>query len=283
MNPAPGQWFLKITGILMILMSVFFLIFNLLAFLLLPDASPHFLRPLYVLFVGIMGVKYCKSIEKATFLCVIGGLDFLYSVQHIIASVVGGFDGHVLAYLAGGLLFPILFMVGALKNHSAKNNQLNEMEDPPLFILRLTGGTIAINLITLLTANSIVHFFGRLFDISLLKGSNGLFILIVSMLIGLMYTKSLRCIVQSNRIASNTLWRYKSFHVDEIKSISVKRGKGSKLFGKDLAGFLGIDLLSESGKKLLHIGSTTKGFLDFVTYLEKHNIPGAEEIPKKTS
>ena len=113
MSIAPGRNFLKVASILYIIVSVIGLA---LAFFMLPELS-LFIRPFlsasYFMFVGIMGVKYCKAIEKANFLCIIGIIALIVALFNVITFAD---EDSSIAFFVGGLVIPILFLVGSYKN-----------------------------------------------------------------------------------------------------------------------------------------------------------------------
>ena len=107
-------------------------------------------------------------------------------------------------------------------------------------------------------------------------------VLLAPPLYEIIYASIWKCTIQGENINYRSLFRRRKIHVHDIKSVSIKRIAWLSRYGTTQGGFFGINLYSESGKKLLHIGATKKGFRDFVDYLVEQKIPGAEDIPKGT-
>ena len=138
MKSAPGKNFLFVTGILYIVFGGMGIITSAVGLATanywdrtLPIAndmswSVHYtialISSLFYIFVGIMGVINCARLEKASILRVLGCID----IGHVILSAIlvavvfsgalGGFT--VVCTLVLGFVLPILFIIGAQKNHS---------------------------------------------------------------------------------------------------------------------------------------------------------------------
>ena len=127
---ASGRKFLKITGVLHITFSGLAIIGALIS----PDLSLSFilifLSYVYHLFVGIMGVKYCNSVNKADLLCVLAIVSLLMGIFFLIRFVVLLEQIHlaILIFVFIGYVFDFalksLYLVGAQKNRLAKRNEI---------------------------------------------------------------------------------------------------------------------------------------------------------------
>lgn len=128
---APGMNFLKVTGILYI---VFAGIDIIAAMSVMEDVSLSYqlesvigypliyqlMGDLYSLFVGIMGLKYCNTLEKAKLLTTIVIVDIVLAAIQIIVLTLSS------AFL--WLAIPILYLVGASKNKKALEAQNSNTE-----------------------------------------------------------------------------------------------------------------------------------------------------------
>ncbi|MGN0601869.1 MAG: hypothetical protein ACI4I7_04085 [Oscillospiraceae bacterium] len=131
-NTAKGSGFLKVTGILMIIFGSIALIVSIVAILgiaalayissgemssaLLYTAGVLSLISAVAEFVtGILGVKNCKRPEKAGTCIAWGIIVIVLSVAGSILTVVGGDSFPVFSFLLG-LVMPVLFIIGAVKN-----------------------------------------------------------------------------------------------------------------------------------------------------------------------
>jgi len=132
MYTAPGRGFLKVVGILYVIFAGLGILLGLLglagtAALGALGASTSVLTLLYVimllssgygLFLGIIGIKHCNDLRKASFVRICGIVDIvLRSLIVVWGGVTLGFAGIVLESI--GLVLPILFLVGASKNVAA--------------------------------------------------------------------------------------------------------------------------------------------------------------------
>jgi len=131
---APGRNFLRISGALYIISSVFSMfniagmVINNITFDLLLVFALVLLFFGYCLFAGIMGVKYCNSVNKASFLCILIIIDLLIRVFVLIGYAVlglmlaGGLDGLIVGFILAVFILPlpITYLVGAQKNRLAK-------------------------------------------------------------------------------------------------------------------------------------------------------------------
>ena len=134
-NTAKGAGFLKVTGILMIIGSVFGIIGSIIT--LLGIAALSYISDgqidtgmLYAagvlllagavaeLIAGIIGVKNCNKPEKAGTCIVWGVIVAAISIIGAILTTVGGNSFPVVSLLTG-LIVPVLFIVGALKNKNS--------------------------------------------------------------------------------------------------------------------------------------------------------------------
>ena len=128
-----GRKFLKITGILMIIGGAFGIIGGIgamigagaLAAVLETSAGGLMLASVLILasavfqlIAGIMGVKNCDKPEKAQSCIVIGVIVAILSVAGNVISNVLGSDFNIINY-ATGLIIPVLYIIGAVKNKEA--------------------------------------------------------------------------------------------------------------------------------------------------------------------
>lgn len=130
-----GAGFLKVTGILMIIgggLAIIFAIIALLGISMLVYISDGALSSglLYAagilslvsavaeLVAGIIGVINCKKPEKATSCVVWGIIVAVLCIAGSILTVAGGSSFPVVSCLIG-LVLPILYIIGALKNKAA--------------------------------------------------------------------------------------------------------------------------------------------------------------------
>lgn len=128
-NTAKGSGFLKVTGILMIIGGAISLIMAIIAIVSIAALAAmgassgilYFAGILVLvsaaieLVAGIMGVKNCKSPEKANTCLVFGILVIALSVLGNIINVAGGASFNVASFLVG-LVLPVLYIIGAIKN-----------------------------------------------------------------------------------------------------------------------------------------------------------------------
>ena len=125
-----GRKFLKVTGILMIIGGVFGIIGGIVAMIgagalaavLETSAGGLMLASVLILasavfqlIAGIMGVKNCDKPEKAQSCIVIGVIVAILSVAGNVISNVLGSDFNIMSY-ATGLIIPVLYIIGAVKN-----------------------------------------------------------------------------------------------------------------------------------------------------------------------
>ena len=125
-----GRKFLKVTGILMIIGGAFGIIGGIVAMIgagalaavLETSAGGLMLASVLILasavfqlIAGIMGVKNCDKPEKAQSCLVMGVIVAILSVAGNIISNVLGSNFNILSN-ATGLIIPILYIIGAVKN-----------------------------------------------------------------------------------------------------------------------------------------------------------------------
>lgn len=125
-----GRKFLKVTGILMIIGGAFGIIGGIVAMIgagalaavLETSAGGLILASVLILasavfqlIAGIMGVKNCDKPEKAQSCLVMGVIVAILSVSGNIISNVLGSDFNIFSY-ATGLIIPVLYIIGAVKN-----------------------------------------------------------------------------------------------------------------------------------------------------------------------
>ena len=128
-----GRQFLKVTGILMIIGGAFGIIGGIVAIIgvgalaavLETSAGGLILASVLILasavfelIAGIMGVKNCDKPEKAQSCIVIGVIVAILSVAGNVISNVLGSDFNIINY-ATGLIIPVLYIIGAVKNKEA--------------------------------------------------------------------------------------------------------------------------------------------------------------------
>lgn len=137
-NMAKGSSFLKVTGILMIISASISLIVDIFSFFLgaAVDAlgASEISNILYLASVimlidaavemvaGIMGVAFCKKPEKANVCLVMGIIVAVLCVVGTIFNIVSGteFGASTIFSLLLGLVIPVLYIVGAVKNKSVE-------------------------------------------------------------------------------------------------------------------------------------------------------------------
>lgn len=125
-----GRKFLKVTGILMIIGGGFGIIGGILAMLgvgalaavletsaggLMLASALILASAVFQLIAGIMGVKNCDKPEKAQNCLVMGVIVAILSVSGNIVSNVLGSSFNIMSY-ATGLIIPVLYIIGAVKN-----------------------------------------------------------------------------------------------------------------------------------------------------------------------
>lgn len=136
---AKGSGFLKVTGILMIIGGAIALIVAIIAIigiaalayisdgelamgLLYVSGVLTLLSAIAELIAGIIGVKNCKKPEKAKTCIVWGVIVAALCVIGSILTVVGGSSFPVFSLLLG-LVLPVLYIIGAVKNKQALYNE----------------------------------------------------------------------------------------------------------------------------------------------------------------
>lgn len=129
---AKGSGFLKVTGILMIIGGAISLIVAIVAIigiaalvyvagseinagLLYAAGVISLVSAVAELIAGIVGVKNCKKPEKARTCVVWGVIVAVLCVAGSVLTVVGGNDFPVFSLILG-LVLPVLYIVGAIKN-----------------------------------------------------------------------------------------------------------------------------------------------------------------------
>ena len=125
-----GRKFLKVTGILMIIGGAFGIIGGIVAMIgagalaavletsaggLMLASALILASAVFQLIAGIMGVKNCDKPEKAQSCIVIGVIVAILSVVGNVISNVLGSDFNIFNY-ATGLIIPVLYIIGAVKN-----------------------------------------------------------------------------------------------------------------------------------------------------------------------
>lgn len=133
---AKGSSFLKVTGILMIISASISLIVDIFSFFLGAAADAlgaseigniFYLASVILLIdavvemvAGIMGVAFCKKPEKANGCLVMGIIVAALCVVGTIFNIVSGneFGTSTIFSLLLGLVIPVLYIVGAVKNKS---------------------------------------------------------------------------------------------------------------------------------------------------------------------
>lgn len=125
-----GRMFLKVTGILMIIGGAFGIIGGIVAMIgagalaavletsaggLMLASALILASAVFQLIAGIMGVKNCDKPEKAQSCLVMGIIVAILSVAGNVISNVLGSDFNIINY-ATGLIIPVLYIIGAVKN-----------------------------------------------------------------------------------------------------------------------------------------------------------------------
>ncbi|MBQ3552594.1 MAG: hypothetical protein IJA35_05540 [Clostridia bacterium] len=132
---AKGAGFLKVTGILMIIGGAISIILAIIAILgiaalayisdgeislglLYAAGILSLVSAIAQLVAGIVGVKNAKRPEKAQTCIIWGIIVALLCVAGSVLTVVGG-DAFPVASLLIGLVLPVLYIIGAVKNKAA--------------------------------------------------------------------------------------------------------------------------------------------------------------------
>ena len=125
-----GSKFLKVTGILMIIGGAFGIIGGIVAMIgvgalaavletsaggLMLASALILASAVFQLIAGIMGVKNCDKPEKAQSCLIMGVIVAILSVSGNVISNVLGSDFNIFSY-ATGLIIPVLYIIGAVKN-----------------------------------------------------------------------------------------------------------------------------------------------------------------------
>ena len=125
-----GRYFLKVTGILMIIGGAFGIIGGIVAMIgagalaavletsaggLMLASALILASAVFQLIAGIMGVKNCDKPEKAQSCLVMGVIVAILSVAGNVISNILGSSFNILSY-ATGLVIPVLYIIGAVKN-----------------------------------------------------------------------------------------------------------------------------------------------------------------------
>ena len=125
-----GRKFLKVTGILMIIGGAFGIIGGIVAMIgsgalaavletsaggLMLASALILASAVFQLIAGIMGVKNCDKPEKAQSCLVMGVIVAILSVAGNVISNILGSSFNILSY-ATGLIIPVLYIIGAVKN-----------------------------------------------------------------------------------------------------------------------------------------------------------------------
>jgi hypothetical protein len=306
-----GPRFLRFMGVLHIIfggaLTMLMLIFIGVYAILQGAISPVIILspfPILILITGIFGVLK-SNVQKASTIRVLTIVNFfLFEIL-----VRGGGELVPTPLVLTGRIILILMFIAAQINcmankklrqqeaihiqESAEAKGVTDMEEfaeaegvvnPRNFTVHYKRHTMMFNSLILLgigfmsylVISSFVTAFG-----GSLSANIAILILFGPMICEIIYSKTWRCTVEEDKISYRSVFRRKVINVHDIKRVSPKRVKMTSKFGGD-EGFLGINLYSESGKKLFHVGSTKQGFRDFIIYLENNDVSGAEEIPKGT-
>lgn len=142
-DTAPGKKFIKITGILLVVFGAIGIISSISSATMsstLGDFGVSMtsivlgvISALFGIALGVLGILYCKNIEKAKLLqyCVFAYIAY-YFINLIIGTIISSnmltaqglpvFAGLALGLVSGliGLIIPICFLIGAQKNLKAK-------------------------------------------------------------------------------------------------------------------------------------------------------------------
>ena len=125
-----GRKFLKVTGILMIIGAAFGIIGGIIATIgvgamaaVLETSAGGLMfasvlilaSAVFQLIAGIMGVKNCDKPEKAQSCLVMGVIVAILSVAGNVTSSVLGSSFNITSYVTG-LVIPVLYIIGAVKN-----------------------------------------------------------------------------------------------------------------------------------------------------------------------
>ncbi len=137
-NMAKGSTFLKVTGILMIIFASLSLVVDIFSFFLsaafdalgASEASSALYFASIIMLIdaaaemvaGIMGVAFCKKPEKANACLVMGIIVAVLCVVGTIINIASGseFGVSTIVSLLIGLVMPVLYIIGAVKNKSVE-------------------------------------------------------------------------------------------------------------------------------------------------------------------
>lgn len=129
---AKGAGFLKVTGILMIIGGAISLVLSIVAVagiaalayvtsgvassgLLYASGALSLVSSVAELVAGIIGVKHCKTTEKAG-VCIGWGVAVaVLCVAGVVLNALGGGEFSIVSLLLG-LVLPVLYIIGAAKN-----------------------------------------------------------------------------------------------------------------------------------------------------------------------
>ena len=119
----PGKGLIKRIGAIYIFLGVINILRALIVFLVVPQtqiiAFLFLISASWYIYIGSMGVIHCENLEKAKFLRNIAIIAiFIYAIIIILGLSVEGFSSSVLELIAE-LVFPILYLIGAIKNIEA--------------------------------------------------------------------------------------------------------------------------------------------------------------------
>ncbi len=132
---AQGKGFLKVCGILMIIGGGLGAILSLIAVmgaaytvqlaamvglqinepLLIAGLAISIIGSAFQLFTGIQGVKNCANVSAADKLLKFGIIIVVINIVSVILNVISGAEFNIFGLLLG-LVVPVLFIIGAMKN-----------------------------------------------------------------------------------------------------------------------------------------------------------------------
>jgi len=137
-NPAPGRLFIMVPGIVMIVGGGMGIIFGLIGIIMsnfwdmmiplstIPWSLYYAITLLesgWILLAGILGVRYCKTLEKAELIKGIAIASACVRLLMIIFAVAVIGNAWMIPLTIFGFAYSVLYIVGAIKNKNARQSQ----------------------------------------------------------------------------------------------------------------------------------------------------------------
>ena len=133
MNSVPGKIFLKVAGILLVIfgfISAMIVVSEIYGYWPLFDEDQatgftfdsvyNWMSSFFSIMAGVYAVKFCNDLDKANLLSTLGSILVGFQVGHGISQATSG--EFVLLIYAIGLIFPVMYVIGAQKNLKAGKN-----------------------------------------------------------------------------------------------------------------------------------------------------------------